>query len=219
MRRVGVRRWRVAGLLVVVGGVAAFGCQDPSGVGFDAAEFDPIPQLEALDWTAVEPAEDWDYWEFRAGGVPVDGELLGSGGRLSRDDLEPDVLAALDATRPETGFSQGCPPAFCYRYVLAVLGRDVVAITDRAGLRTFLAPVTTREEAILLVSARDLVSWFDPGSSGIRDVGSGWDLVVRELVRLCDPVQTDRVRFRVKGSGQVIERAREVWERMENACI
>ncbi|HSH46420.1 MAG TPA: hypothetical protein VK966_11305, partial [Longimicrobiales bacterium] len=91
--------------------------------------------------------------------------------------------------------------------------------TTVEGLRTFLSPVTTREEAILLVAARDLVSWFDPEVTGVREVGGAWDLVVRELVRLCDPVQTDRVRFRVERSGRVTERAREVWERMENACI
>ncbi|HSH45153.1 MAG TPA: hypothetical protein VK966_04825, partial [Longimicrobiales bacterium] len=52
-------------------GLLLAGCNDTTGVGFDPAEYDPIPQLEALDWGSVEPARDWDYWELRAGGAPA----------------------------------------------------------------------------------------------------------------------------------------------------
>ena len=62
-------------------------------------------------------------------------------------------------------------------------------------------------------------NWDDGHHTGWRSVPGGWELVVLELVSACAPVQTDRVRLHVHASGTLNERAREVWKRLEGACI
>lgn len=198
---------------------AAVACEGDLLVDSEGGGYEPIPALHDLDWGAVEPAATWDYWELRRT-VPSEHPVIGSGGVLGREELDADVLAALEATMPPSGFSGGCLPAWCYSYVVAVDGEDIVAIVTGEGLAEFLAPITTPEEAIVLASAADFV-WWDPDgeSTGVREAGTGWDIVVYQLTRFCAPVQTDRVRFRVESTGRVTELAREIWERSEHMCI
>lgn len=207
--------------LFVMTGLATAGCEVSTGLDLDPDAYDRIPLLQDLDWTEVEPAAEWDYWEVRAAGIPTPPIVLGSGGRLSRAELGADVREELDETLPPSGFSAGCLPAYCYRYIVTVEDGAIGTIRSAAGVRDFLGAIRTREEAILLLSARDYLWWDgeEDENTGVRAVSDGWDLVVLELVRTCTPVQTDRVRFRVHDDGDITERAREVWERHENACV
>lgn len=202
---------------LAVGALVA--CANVTGLDFDPDAYEPIPPLHALDYTAVLPAADWDYWELRWAGITEQDSVLGAGGALSRDELEPSVREALDAVSPPTGFAPGCLPAYCYRYVVAAEGDAITVVGTRAGLAEFLAPVNTAEEAILLGTAGADLWWDEGENTGVRDLGGRWDLVLFELARSCMPVQTDHVRLRVHGDGSVTEEAREVWERHDGMCV
>jgi hypothetical protein len=205
--------------MLAVSVVGILACQGTSLADVEVGSLDPIPALHDLDWGAVEPAAAWDYWELRRTG-PAEHPVIGSGGALNREELDPDVRGALDATVPSSGFSAGCLPAWCYSYVVAVDGEVIVTVNTREALAEFLAPITTPEEAIVLASAADFAWWNPDGeSTGVREAGTGWDIVLLQLVGFCAPVQTDRVRFRVEATGQVSEQAREVWQRHEQMCI
>lgn len=195
------------------------GC-DPAGPDFDEDSLERLPEIEALSWAEVEPAQAWDYWELRhafpGGGAQI--EILGSGGPVARSDLEPAVVARLDEIEPIQGFATSCLPAYCFDFVAAVDGDDVVVITTPAALHQFLGDLDNVTEAVLLVHAMGYY-WEATAGTGYREAGSGWELVVLELVGTCAPVQTDRVLLMVPSSGPVAELGRAVWARDEGVCI
>lgn len=207
---------------ILVAGVSLAGCGGVTDVGFSADRYDPIPALEALDWGAVDPGEAWDYWELRRvgpGGDAASGTILGSGGTMARSELSAAVLEAMDAAAPPSGFAVGCLPGHCFSYALAVEGEAVTVIVSRTELGAFLSPITTQEEAIVLGTAQSYVWWDEGAYTGAARSGPPWDVVLFELVRDCDPVEVHRVRYRVTSTGEVAERARELWERSPGMCI
>lgn len=213
-----MNKWKTTAALICGGALVA--CGSTTGLDFEPTAFDPIPRLDALDWAAVQPAEAWAYWELREAGPSGDHDVLGSGGALDRDELDPATLDALDDARPPNGFAVGCLPGHCYKYVVATDGDEITLVDSTEELRAFLAPITSAEEAILLVASLPVVWWDDGENTGIRQAGSAWELVVFELARACTPVQTDRVLLRVEGAtGAVTVRGRAVWERHEGVCI
>lgn len=213
-----MKRARSGGpVLLALGLVVA--CASPTGLDFDAEVYEPIPRFHALDYTAIAPAQEWDYWELRRAGLTEEYSVIGAGGALSRDELDPEVRAALDAVAPPSGFAGGCLPAYCYSYLVAAEAGAIAVFRNRDELAAFLAPITTREEAILLGTAGGNLWWDEGENTGVRDVGGAWDLVLFELTRACAPVQTDRLRLRVHADGTVAEEAREVWKRSENMCV
>lgn len=194
-------------------------CQSTTDI--DTSGMERIPDFGTLDYTRIQP-QAYDYWELRfswGGGQPRD-SVLGSGGARTRAQIDTATLRVFDATRPPSGFAQGCLPAFCYMYIAAVSGSSVTIINSNEALRTFLAPIDTREEAMLLLRARSFY-WHpdDGGVTGVARNGNGWEFVVLELVRDCAPVQTDRVHVIVRENGSINEREREVYERSQNACV
>lgn len=217
----GIQRSALPGVILLAG-LALGGCGGVTDVGFSPQGFEPIPPLAELDWGAVDPGEAWDYWEFRRTGPNGDAEsatLLGSGGTMARSELSPAVREAMDAAAPPSGFAVGCLPGHCFSYALAVDGEAVTVIVSRTELEAFLSPITTQAEATVLATARSYVWWDEGSHTGVTQMGPPWDLVLFELVRDCDPVEVHRVRYRVTSSGEVTERAREVWERSPGLCI
>jgi len=193
------------------------GClSSPTGV--DLEDREPIPRVEALDFGGVETAGEWDYWELRWM-LPPDGDsIVGSAGRLTRTQLPPRVQDELDPLSPDTGFAQGCRPVHCFKFLAAVSGLEVDVRTTRQGLRDFLGEVQSLTEAVLLLDAHQFF-WDDGQVTGWRGTPQGWEFVVLETVTFCAPIQTDRVRLLVDASGELHERAREVWRRLEGACV
>lgn len=188
-----------------------------SAFDIDMAGFSPLPDVEALDYSKVEPAASHTYWELRyafEGSAPT---VLGAGGTLRRDQLDPAQRAELDAARPPTGFALSCLPGHCYKYVAAVNGAVSIYNTAEA-LAAFLGNIDGMEEAALTAHARGLY-WNDSPDTGYRAVDAGWEIVALELVRACAPVQTDRVLLLVRRNGAVQELGREVYSKAENACI
>jgi hypothetical protein len=199
--------------------LALAGCGD--GLSVSLAEFDAIPRLADLSFGQVRPAAAQDYWELRLS-FPGDAthEVIGFGGSLGKDELYPDVLAAFEAAHPESGFAVGCLPAGCYQYVVSAAGSAVATWATVERLVEFLAPIDSREDAILMANAHGY-TWpgGDVETGGVRDLADGYDLLLLKLVRDCQPVQTDRFLLRVPRSGDVRVLGSEVWQKDEDACI
>ena len=197
----------------------SLGCsKDTLDVDLDA--FMPLPAWEQLNFSNVHPAAAHRYWELRQSFGPGGSEdrILGAGGIVPRAALEPAVLAALDSLQPQVGFSIACLPGFCFKFIAAVNG-TVRAFATHAALLEFLGPIDSQEEAALLIDAHNYY-WAPNGEqTGVRTVSGGWELVALQLVKDCSPVQTDRVHLLVRPDGSLHVLGREVYEKLENACV
>jgi hypothetical protein len=184
----------------------------------DVDEREAIPRVAELDFASVQPAEPWDYWELRWAMDTRADSIVGSGGPVARDQIPPEILAELEGLIPATGFGPGCLPGHCFKFLAAVSGTAVEVRASAQGLREFLGGVGSLVEAALLVDAHGF-HWDEGEHTGWRAAPEGWELVVFQTVSFCAPVQTDRVRVAVDGEGHLRERAREVWRRLECACV
>ncbi len=190
-----------------------------STLDIDDDDLTPLPSVEQLDYSSIIPAQNHRYWELRESwGNEAPLRILGSGGQVPRSQLDPATIAALDNTRPPSGFAMGCLPAYCYKYVVAVNG-NVHTYTTAESLLEFLGEIQSVEEAALVAISRNLY-WSDQlPSTGFAQTSVGWEIVGLQLVRDCAPVQTDRVHILVRRDGTVRELGREVHEKLENACV
>jgi hypothetical protein len=199
--------------------VTAFvaGC---GGGGFepDLSGYDAIPEIADLHLANVRTALAWDYWELREAIQPQAPTVLGSAGTSSRAELDPAVIAAIDAEMPTRGFAGRCLPGYCYKYIVAARAGQVQVVDAVEELMEFLGATDALEEAVLLLDAKSYF-WDLGDATGIRQVGNGWDAIVLELVNACAPVQLDRVRVRVDAAGRLNAGAREVWSKDSNSCI
>ncbi len=211
--------------LLGAGGAALFAALacDSSSFDVDPDQFELIPRLDALDFGQVQPASAHDYWEYRfsvAGATQTPDSVIGSGGNLTKGELDPAVAAELDATRPESGFGVSCLPGYCYKYIVAARGTTVELFATLPELNEFLGAIDYPEEAIMLVEGHGY--YWDPtdgNAAGVRAVDGGHELLVLELVETCAPVQVDRSLVFVSTAGAVTERDSEVWSRDDDACI
>ena len=202
---------------MIVGIVMLAGCS--SALDIDTDDLTRLPSIEQLDYTHVTPAVSHRYWELRASwGGDEPWKVLGAGGQVPRNQLDAATLAALDSTRPPSGFAISCLPGYCYKYIVAVNG-SVHAYTTAAALQTFLGDIDSMEEAALVAHARNLYWSPDADDTGFLETSGGWQIVALELVKGCAPVQTDRVHILVRRDGVVRELGREVHSKLENACI
>ena len=184
--------------------------------------FQPIPQLETLDYQAVNPAQAYDYWELRFAFYDETPTVLGSGGTQAKADLPADVLAKLETLKVEFGFSEGCLPDYCFNYLVSVQGEEVKVWQTPQALLTFLGALDRVEEAVLLTDANGYY-WLEDnemeGGGFIRQVDNGYELKVLRLVSDCLPIQVNRYLLHLTRSGELSERESEVWELMPGYCI
>ncbi len=192
------------------------GC-DEAPLGVDMRLFERLPDLEQLDFAQISPAQPYQYWELRRAFDFMEDRILGSGGSVPRSGLDPALIAAMDEVRPNSGLFSGCLPGHCFTFITAVNG-SVRLFATRQGLREFLGPINSKEEAALVVHAHNM--WWDAANpdTGYRTLPGAWEFVALQLVRDCTPVQTDRVFVRVRMDGSLIELDREIYQRDENMC-
>jgi hypothetical protein len=186
----------------------------------DLGSMSAIPEVNTLDFSRVHPASAHEYWELRfscCDNAPDVNQILGAGGTKTRGQLDAATVAALDAARPENGFSAGCLPGHCFKYIASVNG-SVNLHTTRQALLIFLGEINTAEEAVLLLDSFSY-SWTTDEKTGMRQVNGGWEFVVFQLVRACTPVQTDRVHVLIRRNGEASVLQREVWDRDPNSCV
>lgn len=201
-------------------GCLSAGCSSVTGLDVDLTRFDALPDVAELDFASVDPAQDWSYWELRMSWGTLEGRVvLGGGGALSADELPPETRTELEAIDLPSGFAGGCLPSWCFKYIVAVDGTGhVVTASTREELRAFLGVTDSVAEAVLLLDAHGFHWSDDRQGIRMRDAG-GWEAVVLELVRGCDPIQTDRVLVHVGTDGSVSVVDRELWQRLDGACI
>jgi len=116
--------------LVVLG--VSVGCESAA----DPEPFQTMPQLETLNYQAVNPAQIYDYWELRYADFETM-TVLGSGGTKAKVELSDDVLARLESLRVEFGFSEGCLPDYCFKYLISVTGGGGESVADGTGATHF----------------------------------------------------------------------------------
>jgi len=213
---------------VAILGACATGCgcdpdgpcpQSPVVTAGELATFDRIPALGDLDFDAVIPAGDWDYWELRRTFGPASYEVVGGGGPVRKADLDSVTVVSFDSLVPERGFGSACLPGGCSRYFIAVRGDSIGVWASASAARAFLGSIDNGTEAALRVSIDDFRWGGDKDTGAVRTTPDGFELVVTKLVAFCDPVQTNRYWLRVAPDGTVIALAFEVWERADGACI
>ncbi len=150
----------------------------------DLSAFAQIPAMQEIDSGAVSlslhPAHEYDYWELR--GVRFDrATMLAQGGRRSKDELSPAQVAEIDGIGTgsgEGGFGRGCPPAWCFNYVVAVRSNQIEEVRHSAELGAFLGEIDTRDEAILSAEALDYLWRASKEEGAIREVADGYELLV-----------------------------------------
>jgi len=207
---------RLLALLLVS---SAVGCDVVGVEGFaDFGRFDEIPALEMLDYSNVEPARSYDVWELRESFEGVTQEVIGAGGTTGRGGLDPAVLAEFESIGATFGFGNYCLPGSCSRFIVSVRGDLIEVWRNAAEVRSFLGPIDTREDAILLALAHGY-TWGDvKETAAIREVGTTYELVVVRMVKFCAPVETDRYLLQVRADGRLTELKSEIWAQSD-ACI
>lgn len=208
------------GLCVACFGVALVSCD--SSLEVDFADYDPLPALDELDYSRVEPAEALDYWEYRFAfqGLGPPDSVIGFGGTRTKESLSSDLRASFDSTRAEDGFGVRCLPGHCYKYIVAVQDNQLLIWATADELVDFLGVIGSREEAIMLVDGhRYFWSPVDKLEGAIRDIEGGFEFVVMKTVEFCAPVQTNRYLLRVSRTGVISELQEEIRYKDDNACI
>jgi hypothetical protein len=210
----------VAILFLVLSGTL-WSCDSTTGIDVDLDAFDAIPNFEQLDLGALQTEGSYDYWEIRTAFEGFAYQVIGTGGTLSKEDLDPEVIEALDTLAVEIGFGLGCLPGYCYTYVVSVRDGSVIEVRSTTdALAAFLAPIDVWEEAAFLAYAHGYY-WaaFDKELGAIRRTEDGYDMVALKTVEFCDPVRTDRFLLHIDVSGLLTEVASEVWRSDEGVCI
>lgn len=180
--------------------------------------FEEIPPLAQLEFSTVQPAGPYDYWELRESIPSSTHTTIASGGTLRRDDIAPDLRITFDATTAVAGFGPFCPPGDCFRYFTTLLGDTVTTWADAQQVAALLGTINNTVEAALLALAHGY-HWGPTKEQGaIRPVADGYELVVLKTLSPCSPVRIDRFLLRIAGSGQITILRSEVW-RTEPGCI
>ena len=194
------------------------GCGD---VGFPERldEYQQIPDAASLDLTTVTPGVAADYWEFRLSFGASPDSVLAAAGPVARSALSATARATLDTLGGRSGFGLLCPPGDCSRYLVSVRGDSVRLWTDVAQVRLFLGTITSEVEAILLTAAHGYTWTAMKQIGGIRRIANGYELLVRRLVEICDPVQVNRYLVRVAADGGLTIEQEEVFEQEFGVCI
>ena len=193
-------------------------CESPADVNLEGLQ--RLPAYESIAFSQLRPANNPQYWELRfswGASGPAD-RVIASGGTMTREQLDPATQSALQNLRVPTGFHPSCLPAFCFKYVVSVRNGVITTHRTTAELKDFLGDIDNLEEALVLLDAHGFY-WTSGDDTGYRVAGSGWDFVALELVKFCAPVQTDRARISIRRDGSLSESAREVFAKLENACI
>lgn len=132
---------------------------------------------------------------------------------------QPACASALEALAPTVGFRQSCLQ-LCMDYHLATtLGDEVKAITSLEGLTSFLGPIDTPQEALLLAFASNYdVSCTQLDRGAVRPSGTGFDLIVTKGFACGEGTALTRHALRVSREGVVTETGAEVIERGSPNC-
>ena len=104
------------------------------------------------------------------------------------------------------------------KYVVTLQGSTVRTWNTVPQLVEFMGTINNQVEAAIVASANGYHWGRTEGSSGIRDVFDGYEMVVLQMVRFCPPSQTNRYVIIVSAAGALRVLRSEVWSR-DNTCV
>lgn len=162
-----------------------------------------------------------DYWELDlVSANPTVEVLYSSGIKCSNASHTVECLAEFDALTHTDGFSPGCLPSHCYKYI-RYQHEDVVAIAhNKEEVHGFLGDIDTSSDAILWAMVNGYYfSTTDKKAGAIQETSTGYQMLATKMVRYCSPVQTNRFLLHISKSGQIKILGEEVFTKNENACI
>jgi hypothetical protein len=196
--------------------LALIACSDFVGV----EGFGPVPALSELDFVRVMPTGTYVMWELRRAQDASGYTIVGGVGLEAKDTLPPDVLGTFTNAAVESGAGERCLPGNCYYYYVSLGDRGVATWYTVGQVRTFLGPIQTAEEALLIALAEGY-SWSagDKQSGAVRTAPEGFELVVHRLVAFCDPIQVNRYHVLVRTTGTVQVLDEEVMRREFGVCL
>lgn len=203
-------------------GFVAAGCG-----GIDTDGFTPVSCTASGStslMTGLTPAEAADYIELRRmpDGGGDSGILVESTGTPCKTATDQTIcMNVLAGAISGQGFRVGDCVDFCPTHILVVNKGDEVKVIDTvAGVKAFLAPVDTASEAVLVAAISGYtVSCNNAEGGGVRDVGSGFEVLATRITASCDPIEKTLYVLAVDEQGNVTETQSEVIESESGACI
>lgn len=196
-------------------------CSSPlEALNFDGVNI--LPSLRQLDFTAVQPSQSFDYWEFRQVGGDAELEIIASGGLKSKSELSQNELTALNSTTPNSGFNLGChgQKSTCHKYIITIDSNQVKIWNTGTDIAAFLGQIDNLNEAVVLANANSYI-WDGQANftSGYIERNGNYEMVVLRLINLCRPVQSERVHIIIKKDATIETIASEVWQTLGSNCL
>jgi hypothetical protein len=192
----------------------------------------PADSLASIDFSTMASSEQVDYFELRESELypfdvtdeitDDDYTVINGGGELCAGTTDPSSCKqSFKVLRATGGFAWHAHPLDLVYYLAVNQGEDLYVVQTVEAVAEFLGTIESREEAMLLATAHGFY-WGNPTDNDtkgiIKKVDNGFEMVVMQLVSLCDPIQTDRVWIRITYEGNIEEIDREIVDRMVGWC-
>ena len=177
---------------------------DDDGINVNLTEFEPIP--EPYPYTNLVTDNAVDYLELvYSDNFESEDILFNLGVKCENSTDQNDCIAQFDAMESETGgFATGCLPDYCFHYIKYQIGDNIAMVTNTSELKTFLGDIDSKSDAILLAISKNYrFSTEEKEIGAIREMTSGYHLLMTKRVSDCSPIQTNRFHLEVTTDGTI----------------
>ena len=188
-----MNRMRIAFLVIFLGTVF-LGNLSPGGAprqltfeSINFATFDQIGSLRAIDFSAISPIEDYQYWEIRYVEGLDNYTIIAKGGTERFEDLDSALKTEILLADSLDGFHWNCLPTtvLCFKYIVSVRNNMIEIWDSEQKLGDFLGPLDTREDVLLWLMAKSFF-WYDDLENGaIKETGTGYEAIVHSFSLTC----------------------------------
>jgi hypothetical protein len=201
-----------------MGGAAAAGSGAP--MAMEVRPTCPTGQVQFM--RGLTPAEPFDYaaWRTRFGagpsttGVP---DVQAEGMACANATDKTKCVQALAATEEGLMATDNCGQiGACRHYIVTSQGDTVKRYATRAELLSFLGPIDSAQDAMLVVHYDGFL--LDCMRTLVTEEDGGFRVVVRQVTNTC-PVEEDLVQLHVSADGTVKELAREEIPQTVASCV
>jgi hypothetical protein len=191
----------------------AGGCSGPGTESFEAIACGSEQRPRYL--IGLQPAAPADYLELRqAPGVAAGGgtTLESVGEKCSHATDQPACEAHVAELSSAQGFQLGhCASNLCPKvFLIRTAGDDVTMIDTADAMKSFVLPVETPADAVLIAAlAQYSVGCGDLANGGVRATEDGYEVIARRTTSAC-PTEETRYLLRVDADGTIEELEAEV---------
>jgi len=197
--------------------------------GIDVDDFEQIscgPDEGSRYVDDLAPKTPADYVELRSGDGFTDTGMLDlnvigtSGDKCGGATDLAACEAAIAAAGATSGFRIGQCVDFCMNHIIVKNTGDAVEVlSTKEAVLDWIAPIDTAGEAVLAASlAGYWVACDNPELGGVKDTGSGFEVLGSKYTAVCAPIERTLYRLAIASDGSVTELESEVVER-DSACI